>query len=373
VRDLLGKLFLGKNGTDKSKSLKTDLSTSGGDEVENQPETSTEGEEERSIEQTIEMTPVESVPQPASDSSGAAASTDYSWAEDDKANTKPLVPPTKGSLMNVASVRETRSTIEPPALQATQLSHVGKQRTRNEDSTFIFTADSGGEEPLRPFGLYVVADGMGGHHAGHEASRSVAWKVASTVLKRIYVPMLESSISGNNRPQEPVMEVMVDAVQEANQSIYNPEPEKDSGTTLTAGLLIGQRLFIAHVGDSRAYLLEHDELTLLTTDHSYVQRLLDAGQLTEEEAAVHPQRNMLYKAVGQGGLLEIDTFTRSMPDKGILLLCSDGLWGLVDDHHLQEVMTNNESLNVMSEELVNMALEAGGHDNISAVLVEFSF
>jgi serine/threonine protein phosphatase PrpC len=373
VRDLLGKLFLGKNGSDNSKSLEADLSKAGSDEAESQPEAATEGEEEQSIEQTIEMTPVESVPQPASDSSGGTAGAEYSWADQDKANTKPLSPPTQNTLMNVASVRDARSTIEPPALQAAHLSHVGKHRTRNEDSTFIFTADSGGEKPLLPFGLYVVADGMGGHHAGHEASRSVAWLVASTVLERIYVPMLESSLSTGNGPQEPVMEVMVDAVQTANQKIHNPEPEKDSGTTLTAGLLIGQRLFIAHVGDSRAYLLEHGELTLLTTDHSYVKRLLDAGQLTEEEAAVHPQRNMLYKAVGQGGLLEIDTFTRSLPDKGMLMLCSDGLWGLVDDHQLQEVLTSSESLNAMSEELVNMALEAGGHDNISAVLVEFSF
>jgi protein phosphatase len=136
--------------------------------------------------------------------------------------------------------------------------------------------------------------------------------------------------------------------------------------------LLGQRLFIAHVGDSRAYMLIDNELSLLTTDHSYVQRLQDAGQLTEEEAAVHPQRNMLYKAVGQGGLLEIDTFTRSLPGSGMLVLCSDGLWGLVNDSKIQEVITSDDSLMKMTDKLVNMALEAGGHDNISVVLVKFS-
>jgi protein phosphatase len=372
VRDLLGKLFLGKNGSDHSKSLESDLSGHSGEEITESSDASIEGEEERAIDQTIEMTPVETV-QPATDSVSAGAAGDVVWKDDPKGSTKPLSEPSGTPLVNVASVRDTKSTIKPPTLKAVHLSHVGKLRTRNEDSTFIFTADSGGEQPLLPFGLYIVADGMGGHHAGHEASRSAAWMLASTVLERIYVPLLESSISANRRPQEPIMEVMADAVQDANQKIYNPEPEKDSGTTLTAGLLFGQRLFIAHVGDSRAYILEHGELRLLTTDHTYVKRLQDAGQLTEEEAAVHPQRNMLYKAVGQGGHLDIDTFTRSVPDNGILMLCSDGLWGLVEDSVIQEVLNSGKSLSDMSEQLVNLALDAGGHDNISVVLVEYSY
>ncbi len=351
----------------------TDVSKSDAEAEKSQNEAAMEGDEEHAIEQTIEMAPAEPVKQPAADSSGTVAGSDRTWMEEDSVNTKPLVAPAQNTLMNVASVRDTRSTIETPSLQAAQYSHVGKKRTRNEDSTIMFTADSGGEEPILPFGLYVVADGMGGHHAGHEASRRVAWLVASTVLERIYVPLLESSISNGNGSKEPIMEVMVDAVQTANQQIYNPEPEKDSGTTLTAGLLFGQRLFIAHVGDSRAYMLEHDELTLLTTDHSYVQRLQEAGQLTEEQAAVHPQRNMLYKAVGQGGLLEIDTFTRLLPDKGMLMFCSDGLWGLVDDDKLRDVLMDGDSLTSMTEQMINMALDAGGHDNISVVLVDFSF
>jgi protein phosphatase len=265
------------------------------------------------------------------------------------------------------------STQQLVGLSAVQRCHIGNVRNRNEDSSFIFTAEFGGQEPLLPTGLYIVADGMGGHHAGHKASKNVAQIVAQQVLERIYVPLLHNSTSGHGQPQEPIGEVMVDAVQTANLHIHDSDPKKSSGTTLTAALIIGRRLYMAHVGDSRGYLLSDDELKLLTTDHSYVRRLQDAGQLTEEEAAVHPQRNMLYKAVGQGGDLDIDTFTKSLPNQGKLLLCSDGLWGLVSDESISEVFGRDISLPAMANELVSMARNAGGHDNITAIVVDFNF
>jgi protein phosphatase len=104
-----------------------------------------------------------------------------------------------------------------------------------------------------------------------------------------------------------------------------------------------------------------------------VRRLIDAGQLTEEEAIVHPQRNMLYKAVGQGGTLDIDTFTQKLPENGTLIICSDGLWGLVSDTSITNVVQKEYSLWDKANELINLALEAGGHDNISAILVSFGF
>ena len=374
MRDLLSRLFLGKNGSDEDESPAVDPPASASDKkVVSEEATEVDDKQEGPAEQPIEMTRIEKVKQPSAEGSGPVSGEEYTWFDENSGSTKPLSPPGQDTLVKMLSATGTGRDVTAPSLQAVHCTHVGKERSRNEDSTFIFTADSGGQDPLIPFGLYIVADGMGGHYAGHEASRSVSWLVASTVLERIYVPMLESSMSSRSRSQEPVMEVMVDAVQTANQQIYNPEPDKDSGTTLTAGLLFGQRLFIAHVGDSRAYLLEDGELTLLTTDHSYVRRLIDAGQLTEEEAAVHPQRNMLYKAVGQGGDLEIDTFTRSLPDEGMLVLCSDGLWGLVRDGQLESVLTSRESLTTMAGQLIEMALQAGGHDNISVVLVDFVF
>lgn len=258
-------------------------------------------------------------------------------------------------------------------LSAAQRCHIGNVRNRNEDSCFIFTAEFGGEEPFQPAGLYIVADGMGGHHAGHEASKNVARLVAQHILERIYVPLLRNSTTTSSGPLEPIGEVMIDAVQTANYYIHDNDPKQSSGTTLTAALILGRRLYLAHVGDSRAYLFSGDELVLLTTDHSYVRRLQEAGQLTEEEAAVHPQRNMIYKAVGQGDELDIDTFTKSLPRQGKLILCSDGLWGLVSEERLAQILSQDMPLSDMTDELVTMALKAGGHDNITAIVVNFNF
>lgn len=224
-----------------------------------------------------------------------------------------------------------------------------------------------------PFGLYIVADGMGGHHAGHKASKSVSRLVANRVFERIYLPLIQVEDTSNDVGQEPVSDVMLDAVQTANLSIHSDEPGKDSGTTLTAALVFGRRLYVAHVGDSRAYVLANGEFKQVTTDHSYVRRLQDAGQLTEEEAAVHPQRNMLYKAVGQGGQLDIDTYTQTLPQSGKMVLCSDGLWGLVSDKEIQHILESDEPMSSKAETLVDLALQAGGYDNISVILVDFGF
>ena len=166
---------------------------------------------------------------------------------------------------------------------------------------------------------------------------------------------------------------MLDAVQYANRHIYNPKPEKGGGTTLTAALVFGRRLYLTHVGDSRAYLMVDNELKIVTDDHSFVHRLQVSGQITEEEAAVHPQRNMLYRAVGQGGNLEVDTFTSTLPENGMLMLCSDGLWGLIPDDVIAHVLGQQLPLETLTEQLVSLGLKAGGHDNISTVIVEFNF
>lgn len=260
-----------------------------------------------------------------------------------------------------------------PVLQVGQSCHLGTVRGRNEDSIFILNTFSGGENPIVPFGLYIVADGMGGHHAGHKASKSTSTIMARDVTEKILLPLISNESGTTTSPQQPIGEVMLGAIQAANNKVHNPDPEKEGGTTITAALIIGRRLYIAHVGDSRAYLLTNNHFKQVTTDHSYVRRLIEAGQITEEEAAIHPQRNMLYRAVGAGGYLEVETYTQTLPNHGNLILCSDGLWGLVPDPAIEEELRGNSNIQGSAESLVDFALRMGGYDNISIVIVEFTF
>ncbi|MEW5987279.1 MAG: protein phosphatase 2C domain-containing protein [Chloroflexota bacterium] len=283
------------------------------------------------------------------------------------------VPREAWALEDTQKILAGRPAAEPaaaePMIQVVRRSHLGAVRERNEDSCLAFVSLTGGQEPLPPLGLFVVADGMGGHQAGHEASRLVSRLVGAHVLSRLYLPLLQNPAA----PPHPVQEVMVEAVQQAHLGLQQSDPGRDSGTTLTAALMVGRRLYLAHVGDSRAYLLSDGLMELLTTDHSHVRRLQDSGQLTDEEAAVHPYRNILYRAVGQGSELEVDTFTRSLPATGRLLLCSDGLWGLLTADLLEKIARQSGPLAEVADELVDAAIAAGGHDNVTAVLVDFAF
>lgn len=289
------------------------------------------------------------------------------WGGEDLATTTPLDPLTGEDL---SQLTQQLPEATEPLINAVQRCHVGAVRHRNEDSSFVFNCATGGQDPLVPFGLYVVADGMGGHRDGHEASKKTSRIIARDVFEQIYLPFLHNAGSA---PQSPIRDIMLQAVQNANSALYSPDPQKDSGTTITAALILGRRLYLVHVGDSRAYLSANGELQALTADHSYVQRLIDAGQLTQAEAAVHPQRNVLYRAVGQGGELEVDSYTQSLPRRGKLLLCSDGLWGLVPETVIQSVLESTLPLQSIVDSLVHLALEAGGHDNITAILVDFTF
>lgn len=254
------------------------------------------------------------------------------------------------------------------SLRAALASAVGHVRTRNEDASVTFVAQSAGNEPVPPFGLFIIADGMGGHVDGHLASQLVSRTVAEHVLRTLYLPLLRGDAGIARRP---IQEVMQEAVELANKALYLPDPDKQMGTTLTAALIIGSRVFFVHVGDSRAYLFHSEALTQLTTDHTIVQALQDAGQLTAEEAAVHPNRSLLYRALVGEDLEQIDAFSRSLPEDGMLLLCSDGLWGLVAEVEIKQVLQDEQTLQEKVDTLVEKALVAGGTDNITAVLVTF--
>jgi serine/threonine protein phosphatase PrpC len=253
-----------------------------------------------------------------------------------------------------------------PTLRAGVRCDVGA-RERNEDSCLVFSFEAGGHFSLVPFGLYIVADGMGGHTNGHVASRIASRVAAHYILNKIYMPLLQTVPT-----QVPIQEVLLDAVQAANTAVYEDDPDVDSGTTLTVALVLGRRLHVAHVGDSRLYLLADGKLEQISNDHSLVQRLQDVGTLTAEEATMYRYRNVLLRAVGQGEEVEVDTYMRLLPHKGKLLLCSDGLCGFVSDEKIKQVMEKDSLLPQMVDELYETALAAHSNDNITAVVVDFS-
>lgn len=255
-----------------------------------------------------------------------------------------------------------------PSMRFAKRCHQGAVRDRNEDSSFIFVSETGGDHIIQPFGLYIVADGMGGHQHGDEASKIASRIAGQRVLSDIYLPMLRDE----GRPSAPIQEVLVQAVQAANRAVYESDPESDRGTTLTAALVLGRRLYVAHVGDSRLYLHTNDKLETITHDHSLVQQLQDVGH-EPDEATMFRYGHVLLRAVGQDEELEVDTYTRSLPRAGKLLLCSDGLIGrgLVTEPEIEEILSAKTSLQSMADTLFERAMDAGGYDNITAVVVSF--
>ena len=242
---------------------------------------------------------------------------------------------------------------------------VGKQREHNEDCVFALSIAIGGEKSSFPLGLYVVADGMGGHQYGEVASSAAARTLAGYLLKR-FLPYLVNPSSGMD---ESIQELMRSAINDAQRAVIQAAP--GSGTTLTAALVLGQQMTIGHVGDSRAYAIHpYGGGETLTRDHSLVKRLEELGQISPEEAAVHPQRNVLYRALGQGEILEPDIFTAQFPSSGYLLLCSDGLWSVLADNTIFQIVTTAKDLQSASQSLVEAANEAGGPDNISVIVVQ---
>lgn len=255
---------------------------------------------------------------------------------------------------------------EPPQLLVASGQSVGRQRELNEDSLFTLSATVAGNNSNPPFGLFIIADGMGGHQYGEVASNVAIRTISSYVMKKFHSTLF-------NLPtlplDESLQEIAQDAVMEAQRAVLREAP--GSGTTVTAALVLGQQLTITHVGDSRAYLLYNENrMEAITRDHSLVQRLEELGQITPAEAAVHPQRNVLYRALGQGETLEPDVVTTPFPVGGYLLLCSDGLWGVVPEDEIRKIIYESPTIQRACHNLIAAANSAGGPDNISAVLVQ---
>ena len=263
------------------------------------------------------------------------------------------------------SLSTTSTTSTQPRLRAGWATDVGEVRRHNEDTALVITAAHDGDNASPTLGVFILADGMGGHQAGEVASSMAARIVAHHNIRQFYLPILTSQEHGTDQPA--LNDVLVDAVQAANSAVADQVP--GGGTTLTCALVLGPRAYIAHVGDSRAYIVTPEGLDQITHDHSLVDRLVELGQLTPDEAATHPQKNVLYRAVGQSGTLEVDTYVRTVPPGGRLLLCSDGLWSVVSEQETIEIITTAASLDAACEQLVLAAKQAGGPDNATAILI----
>ena len=243
---------------------------------------------------------------------------------------------------------------------------VGKQREHNEDSLLALTSTICGRAENVPFGLYIVADGMGGHQFGEVASNAAIRIMGGNITKKFhsYLFNLPTQIL-----QESLQEVMETSIMEAHQYVQREAP--GSGTTVTAALVLGQQVTIAHVGDSRAYSIFPDgRVELITRDHSLVKRLEELGHLSKDEAANFPHRNVLIRALGQGEALEADIFTVPFPQGGFLMLCSDGLWSVVNEKDIYRFVIEAPSLHRACQNMVEAANAAGGPDNITVILAQ---
>jgi len=244
---------------------------------------------------------------------------------------------------------------------------VGKVRDHNEDTLYAFSTILADGDADLILGLYIIADGMGGHQHGEVASNTAIRVIADVVLNRLYLPMLGKSSDGRN---EPIHELLESAIREAQYAVTRQAP--GGGTTLTAALLIGDMIIIVHIGDSRAYFIYPDgRCQVVTQDHSLVRRLVELGQLTEEEAAVHPQRNVVYRALGQPEPFKPEINTHQVPRPGYILLCSDGLWGVVPETEIFKIIKNAANPAAACHQLVEAANNAGGPDNITAILIQY--
>jgi serine/threonine protein phosphatase PrpC len=271
-------------------------------------------------------------------------------------DTRPLVPEKANPVM-LASL--------PPGLTVAKISDIGQVRERNEDSYLAMDITLQNDDGLTPLGLYIVADGMGGHQKGEVASSLATQVSARHIIQDVFLPFLSGY--EQDGPRRPINEALIQAVQAANIAVHQQAPE--AGTTLTMALVFGHKVYVAHVGDSRAYILNQATLRQITQDHSLVARLVELGQATPEEALTHTHRNVLYRAVGQAGSLEVDTYMQPLPVGSCLLLCSDGLWGMVSDEEIAHILTYAPTPQKALEQLTATANQNGGDDNITAVLV----
>jgi len=250
----------------------------------------------------------------------------------------------------------------------------GIKRRGKPNEDFVFAHSGLNKQTQVPYGLFIVADGMGGHANGQIASCLATQTIVDTLFPILHREVVQPSDLSN---------LLIDAVSRANQAIYERNRDQTThgsrlidrmGTTITVAVVFGMQAFIANVGDSRAYLYQAGSgLRAVTRDHSIVANLVARGELGPEAIYTHPDRNRITRCLGAFPEIEVDLFRESLQNGDILLLCTDGLWEMVRDPHIERIISSASPANRMAEQLLGLALQGGGRDNIGLIVVQCQF
>lgn len=232
----------------------------------------------------------------------------------------------------------------------------GMVRDMNQDYYYI-------SKPCDEYSLYILADGMGGYNGG---------EIASSLAVNSAKEYIEKNIENIEINRETLQNLIKDAMEYANKVVHEKSKTdinlNEMGTTLEVCLIYNNKVYIGHIGDSRVYRIRKNIIRKLTTDHSYVEKLVRDGSITREESYHHPKKNMLIKALGCEDYVEPDVLVKGFLKDDIILICSDGLTNLLSDKEIYDVITNN--LENADKLLIQKANIKGGYDNITAVIVE---
>lgn len=237
------------------------------------------------------------------------------------------------------------------------LTDIGLVRSKNQDSFFLSNEYD--------FPLFIIADGMGGHNGGEIASSD-----AIDIVKGIFLENKEKLIN-----TKAIKIIIEEAIKKANTDIYIKSlelPEYNGmGTTISLCYVFENHIFIGHVGDSRIYKIKNDNIIQITEDHSLVNELIKKGEITRAEAKNHPQKNMITRAVGTSFDIEVDIIKIEYKKDYKFLICTDGLFNMVDEDQIIKIIRENMSIREAGKKLIEMAKKNGGLDNISLIIIEF--
>jgi serine/threonine protein phosphatase PrpC len=249
-------------------------------------------------------------------------------------------------------------------------SHQGMVRDVDEDSLLVLDLRMVQNSQGRSWGLFIVADGMGGHDAGEVASGLAIRGAVEVVLSAYLAPTIEADAQYE---EARLREIVQKAVLQANEYVIREAHARgnDMGTTITLALVVGDRAVIGNVGDSRTYIYRDGALRRISKDHSLVMRLVDIGQISEDDIYTHPQRNAVLRSLGDKSELEVDLFSERLRPGDALFLCCDGQWEMTRDPQMAEIIAQHADPQAACDALIAAANAAGGEDNITSVLVRY--